>query len=182
MFFFMAIVLIRKDAALALVTMLPIPLIAWLVHRVRRQLSEGFQQSSRAFDEMTSILADTIPGIRVVKAFAQENREIERFAQANNRILAANERVNVVWSFFWHGDRAADANRPDRHLGIRRLADLRTSQITVGVLTAFLAYIAPVLCAARIDEPLFAVHGAGRQRRPPHLRDSRPRPERRRAG
>src|SRR5207247_4133161 len=103
MFIFMAIVLVRKDAALALVTMLPIPLIAWLIHRVRRQLSEGFQQSSRAFDDMTSILADTIPGVRVVKAFAQENREIERYAQANKRILAANERLNVVWSFFWTG-------------------------------------------------------------------------------
>ena len=31
---------------------------------------------------MTSVLADTIPGIRVVKAFAQERREIERFRRA----------------------------------------------------------------------------------------------------
>src|SRR5262249_55591989 len=101
MFIFMAIVLIGMDASLALVTMLPIPIIAWLIHRVRTQLSEGFQQSSRAFDDMTSVLADTIPGVRVVKAFAQENREIERYRQANDRIMAANERLNVVWSFFW---------------------------------------------------------------------------------
>ena len=31
---------------------------------------------------MTSVLADTIPGIRVVKAFAQERREIERFQRS----------------------------------------------------------------------------------------------------
>ena len=39
----------------------------------------GFEQGDRAWAEMTSVLADTIPGIRVVKAFAQERREIERF-------------------------------------------------------------------------------------------------------
>lgn len=50
---------------------------------------------------MTSILADTIPGIRVVKAFAQEKREIQRFRHANDQIIAANDRVNLVWTFFW---------------------------------------------------------------------------------
>ena len=49
---------------------------------------------------MTSVLADTIPGIRVVKAFAQEQREIERFQRANQHLLSVNNRLNVVWSFF----------------------------------------------------------------------------------
>jgi ATP-binding cassette subfamily B protein len=148
MFIFMAVYLIHMDAALAVVTMLPIPLIAWLIHRVRRQLSEGFQQSSRAFDDMTSILADTIPGVRVVKAFAQENREIERYAEANKRIMAANKRLNVVWSFFW----TVIALLTQAGLiviwafGAWRIAH---SQITVGVLTVFLAFIARFY--ARLD-------------------------------
>jgi ATP-binding cassette subfamily B protein len=49
---------------------------------------------------MTSVLADTIPGIRVVKAFAQERRETDRFRGANDRVLHANDRVNTFWSFF----------------------------------------------------------------------------------
>ena len=49
---------------------------------------------------MISVLADTIPGIRVVKAFTQERREIERFDQANENVVAANTRVNTLWSFF----------------------------------------------------------------------------------
>jgi ABC-type multidrug transport system fused ATPase/permease subunit len=32
---------------------------------------------------VTNVLADTIPGIRVVKAFAQEDREAQRFKDAN---------------------------------------------------------------------------------------------------
>ena len=96
----MAGILFTKDAQLALATLLPLPIITFLVHVVRSRLRRGFAQGSRAWGEMTSVLADTIPGIRVVKAFAQERREIERFRQANDRVLQANDRVNTVWTFF----------------------------------------------------------------------------------
>ena len=95
-----AVILISIHPWLALVTLCPLPVIAWMIHRVRNKLRRGFYHGSRAWDEMTSVLADTIPGIRVVKAFAQEHREVERFRQANNRVLAANDRVNRTWSFF----------------------------------------------------------------------------------
>jgi ATP-binding cassette subfamily B protein len=89
---------------------------------------------------MTSILADTIPGVRVVKAFAQENREVERFRAANARIVRANDRVNRLWTFFW--PMVAMVNQLGVIVawafGAWRVYDQR---ITVGVLTAFLAYI-----------------------------------------
>ena len=55
--------------------LLPFPLIAWLVYTARNHMQRGFQRGGRAWANMTSVLADTIPGIRVVKAFAQEKRE-----------------------------------------------------------------------------------------------------------
>ena len=45
---------------------------------------------------MTNILADTIPGIRVVKAFSQEAREIRRFEAANQRIVDVNNRALII--------------------------------------------------------------------------------------
>jgi len=94
-------VLFWMDRTLALATLVTFPLVAWLTYSIRNRLTHGFSTGYRAWGEMTSILADTIPGIRVVKAFAQEQREVERFADANQRIIAANDRVNVVWTFFW---------------------------------------------------------------------------------
>ena len=95
-----AALLLWLNPLLALVTVLPLPLIVFLVHRVRSRLRRGFALGSRAWGEMTSVLADTIPGIRVVKAFAQERREISRFYAANDRVLQANDRVNTIWTFF----------------------------------------------------------------------------------
>jgi ATP-binding cassette, subfamily B, bacterial len=97
---FMAGLLFSLDSHLMLATFLPLPIIAFLVHLVRSRLRRGFALGSRAWGEMTSVLADTIPGIRVVKAFAQERRETERFRTANDRVLQANDRVNRIWTFF----------------------------------------------------------------------------------
>jgi ATP-binding cassette subfamily B protein len=96
-----AIWLLYEDHYLAMAALIPLPLIAWLVTKVRQQLGHGFAQGGRAWAEMTSVLADTIPGVRVVKAFAQESRESDRFRQANDHILTTNDRVNRVWAFFY---------------------------------------------------------------------------------
>jgi ATP-binding cassette subfamily B protein len=97
---FTAVILLTRDPLLAAATLLPIPLGGWLVHAVRQRLRHGFEQGNRAWATMTSVLADTIPGVRVVKAFAQEKREVERFERANQHVVRVNDRVNAVWSFF----------------------------------------------------------------------------------
>jgi len=94
------IALMAYDKKLAVASLLPFPFIAWLVHRVRQRLRRGFRIMTRTWAEMTSVLADTIPGIRVVKAFAQESREVARYKKANDTILASNDRVNTIWAFF----------------------------------------------------------------------------------
>lgn len=135
-----AVILLSIDPALALVTLCPFPLILWLVGDVRGRLRRAFHHSGRAWAGMTSVLADTIPGIRVVKAFAQQQREVERFARANQLVLAANDRVNTVWSFF--GPLVTLLTEAGLLIvwacGVWLVAHDR---VTVGVLTAFLAYI-----------------------------------------
>jgi ATP-binding cassette subfamily B protein len=135
-----SIILISIDPWLAAVTLIPLPFIAWMIHIVRDKLRHGFEKIDRNWSEVTNVLADTIPGIRVVKAFAQEKRETQRFIDRNLQNLAINDRVNKVWALFtptitfltevgllivWA-------------FGIWQVAHDR---ITVGVLTAFLAYI-----------------------------------------
>src|SRR5690606_19147771 len=95
-----AAVLLTIDPLLALATLAPLPLILWMIHWVRDRLRHGFEKADRVWSEITNVLADTIPGIRVVKAFAQERREVARFREANDRNLAINDRVNALWSLF----------------------------------------------------------------------------------
>ncbi len=135
-----AVILFSINHWLALATLLPLPFIAWMIHLVRDRLRTGFEKIDRVWGEVTSVLADTIPGIRVVKAFAQERREAKRFKEANQNNLKVNDRLNKTWSLF----------TPTVSLlteigllvvwafGIYLVSD---GDITVGVLTSFLAYI-----------------------------------------
>ncbi len=71
------------DWELTLLALIPIPFmivgtlfyrkrIHWVYHRIWRRIST-----------LNSMLADTIPGVKVVKAFAQEDRELARFDERN---------------------------------------------------------------------------------------------------
>ncbi len=146
-----ATILIGLNPMLAAFTLLPLPIIAYLVQRVRTRLKRGFELSARTWGEMTSVLADTIPGIRVVKAFAQERREVDRFRKANDRVLSSNNRVNSLWAFFG----ATVTLLTDTGLlvvwafgawQIYQYYPLKEGQahppITIGVLQAFVTYIA----------------------------------------
>jgi ATP-binding cassette subfamily B protein len=135
-----AAVLFAVNPWLALVTLLPLPAIAWLIHLVRDSLRLGFDRATRVWSEVTNVLADTIPGIRVVKAFAQEAREAARFREANRRNLAVNDRVNALWALF------APTVTLLTEIGLLvvwvfGIWQVSRHQISVGVLTAFLAYI-----------------------------------------
>ncbi len=134
------VILVSINPWLAAVTLLPLPLIAWLIHVVREKLRTGFERVDRVWAEVTNVLADTIPGIRVVKAFAQESREAARFRAANVHNLEVNDRVNKVWSLF------SPTVTLLTELGLLvvwafGIWQIAKDQITVGVLTAFLAYI-----------------------------------------
>ena len=136
-----ATVLIWLNPLLAVLTLVPFPFVVWLIYAVRERLRRGFSRAAVAWSDMTSALADTIPGIRVVKAFAQERREIDRFVSANERVLEANDRVNVIWSF------TGPVVSLISEIGLLVVWAcgawlVFTGSVTVGGLTAFLAYIA----------------------------------------
>jgi len=135
-----ALILFSINPTLALVTLLPLPFIGWMIHVVRDRLRTGFEKIDRVWSEVTNVLADTIPGIRVVKAFAQEDREAARFKEANRHNLAVNDRLNRVWSLF------SPTVSLLTEIGLLVVWGfgiwlVSKQEITVGVLTAFLAYI-----------------------------------------
>lgn len=133
-------VLFWLDPGLALATFVSFPILAVLILRVRSRLNSGFLRGGRAWSAMTSLLTDSIYGIRVVKAFSQERREMTRFEAVNRRIFDVNNRVNSLWTFFWPFVSMLN------QLGLLVVWAVGAQQVfshrvTVGVLTAFISYI-----------------------------------------
>src|SRR5438045_3930227 len=77
-------VLVSLDWRLGLVMTLPVPLFCWAIYRHGEALNRVFLRVWRKWSRLTDVLSDTMPGIRVVKAFNQESREIARFVRYND--------------------------------------------------------------------------------------------------
>ncbi len=135
-----AVILFSMNPYLALITLVPLPFIAWMIHFVRYRLRTGFEKIDRVWGEVTNVLADTIPGIRVVKAFAQEQREAKRFREANKHNLIVNDRINKIWSLF------SPSVSLLTEIGLLvvwgfGIWQVSKGEITVGMLLAAIAYI-----------------------------------------
>ncbi|MDT8989485.1 ABC transporter ATP-binding protein [Curvibacter sp. APW13] len=135
-----AVVLFSMDPLLAMITLVPLPFIGWMIHFVRYRLRTGFEKIDRVWGEVTNVLSDTIPGIRVVKAFAQEQREAARFREANRHNLQVNDRINKIWSLF------SPSVSLFTEIGLLvvwgfGIWQISRGQITVGMLLAAIAYI-----------------------------------------
>ncbi|MEP7344120.1 MAG: ABC transporter ATP-binding protein [Gemmatimonadaceae bacterium] len=97
----LSIVLLTLDWRLGLVMTIPVPLLCWLIYWHGESLNRVFIRAWRKWSAVTDVLSDTIPGIRVVKAFSQESREIERFGARNNDVTSEFNRIHRMWTTFW---------------------------------------------------------------------------------
>src|SRR5690606_712592 len=100
----------------------------------------GFEKIHRVWSDVTNLRADTIPVIRVVKGFAQEEREAARLREANGHNLQLNDKLNKTRSLVTPTlTRLTDPGlRVEWACGVWRVSG---GDITVVVLTAFVAYV-----------------------------------------
>lgn len=96
-------VLLWLDWRLGLVMTVPVPLLCVWVWVHGRRMNELFLRAWRNWSRVTDVVADTIPGMRVVKAFHQEAREKARFGLRNEAATAEFNRIHRTWTSFWPG-------------------------------------------------------------------------------
>jgi ATP-binding cassette subfamily B protein len=85
-----AVVLFLINWRLAAIALLPVPIVAVLVRAFARRFRGIYRTVRRRFATLSASVAETITGMRVVKSFAQEDREISGFAGKNENVYAAS--------------------------------------------------------------------------------------------
>ncbi|MFQ6040055.1 MAG: ABC transporter ATP-binding protein [Candidatus Poribacteria bacterium] len=89
----MCVILFHEDWQLAALTLIPLPVLALGAGYFGEKMHRLFHRLWRRVSAITAILADTIPGVKVVKAFAAENREVDRFNVVNKEVFDYSIRV-----------------------------------------------------------------------------------------
>jgi len=92
-------VVFYQDWHLASLAMLVLPLAYLLIAKLGKKMRRYSLKCQKAMGDISSIVHQTISGIRVVKAFCGEEYEKERFERENQRILKYNMRISVIQGF-----------------------------------------------------------------------------------
>ena len=97
---FICIILFTYNPGLAVLVLLPTPLLVLTTLRFGKRLHAIYRPLWRRWAGISALLADTIPGVRVVKAFAQEKREVGKFETRSLDLLRGELRVAWMRSLF----------------------------------------------------------------------------------
>ena len=96
-------VLLSLDWKLGLIMTIPVPLFCWAIYKHGEAINRVFVRAWRKWSRVTDVLSDTIPGMTVVKAFSQEEREKKKFNERNVDVTDEYNRIHYIWTTFWPG-------------------------------------------------------------------------------
>jgi len=82
-----AVVMFALDPGLAAVALAPTPAVVWIAYRYGQRNRPATQEVQQRIAELTAEAEENIGGVRVVKAFAQEPRQLRRFSRAVARVF-----------------------------------------------------------------------------------------------
>jgi ATP-binding cassette subfamily B protein len=82
-----AAVMLALNAELAVVALAPMPFVVWIAFRYGRRNRPASQEVQQRIAELTAEAEENVSGVRVVKAFAREERQLLRFRHAVGRVF-----------------------------------------------------------------------------------------------
>jgi len=82
---------------LAIVALLPVPIVATLTYLRGRKMHKAWSRVWNYWSRISAVVGDALPGVRVVKAFSNESREIDRFDKRSNEYMQKEQETNRLW-------------------------------------------------------------------------------------
>jgi ATP-binding cassette subfamily B protein len=86
----------QVNLRLTLFALIPVPVIITLIIWMGRKVQKRFREVQEAFAAVSDRVQESISGIQVIKAYGQEDEEVERFEQLNRRSRFANLNMTRV--------------------------------------------------------------------------------------
>lgn len=93
--------LIQQSVVLALLAAVPMIASGLGMYLAHRRLSEPWARQHELVAKMSATLQDSLSGVKVVKAFAQEDQEERKFMAKVADVRAGSLRINDLWNRRW---------------------------------------------------------------------------------
>jgi ATP-binding cassette subfamily B protein len=82
-----AVAMLATNPELALISLAPVPFVVLISYRYGRRARPAIQETQQRIGELTADAEENISGVRVVKSFAREHRQLERFSRSVSRVF-----------------------------------------------------------------------------------------------
>ena len=89
-FGFALVIMLRIDVTLTMLALVPYPILAILVQFISKSLHNNFERIQEGFSKMNTKVQENLSGVRVVRAYALEQSEIEEFDRQNLSFINLN--------------------------------------------------------------------------------------------
>jgi len=97
---FLIAVMWRVDWRLTLFCLIPAPLVSAAVILFGRRIHDRFEKIQKMFSDISSRAQENLSGVRVIRAYAQEDPEIRKFEMLNREYVAQNIGLARLSAFF----------------------------------------------------------------------------------
>ncbi len=126
---------------LTLFALVPLPLLSFSVAAIGSRIHSRFEDIQSHFARISAMAQENLSGVRVVRAYAQEGAQVDRFAGLNREYVTKNAALIRLWSLFYPamGLLAALGTVIDLWLGGTLVIE---KKITLGEFVAFNSYLA----------------------------------------
>ena len=155
-----AVILVLLDAELAMITFLTFPLL--LVGSVAFRLASAgaYRLTREKIAQVTAYLQETLSGVRVVRAFGQEPRHVDRFAQLNDEHREANMKTVYLNAAYFPAVELLSAVATAAILlyGGNQVVE---GAVTIGVLATFVFYLQSFFDPIQSLSQLYTTYQAG---------------------
>ena len=135
-----AVVLFLLDARLALLVLLPVPVLAVSLRYFNIRIRPVYRRVRARLGDINAQLQDSLSGIQVIQAFAQEDRALERFATDSENYYRARVQGLRYWATFFPAMHFVASLGMVIVLGVGATMVVH-GELSLGTLIAFLSYV-----------------------------------------
>lgn len=102
-FVFIIPIMFALNVKLALIALLPLPLMSFLVFKMGKKIHNTYTDIQAQYSTLTSRVQENLSGIRIVKSYGRELFEIDEFNKLNENYYRKNLKLTRYQAFFYSG-------------------------------------------------------------------------------
>lgn len=141
-------ILLPRSVPITLYSLILVPPLFCFATWFFKMVHKSFEVADEADGVLNAVLQENLSGVRVVRAFGQQEREVEKFDRVNNDLRKKNLRLNELLAIYWGGGDAISMTQTLQTLVVCIIYACN-GWITVGTLIVFTSTLGMLLFPIR---------------------------------